>query len=478
MKSAAKVGALLVVFVILVLGSYAILGRSVLSRHRKTYFVSMTDAGGLLVGTRVLMAGVQIGTVDKIALAGPHQAQLTIHLNDGTKVPEGSEAVIQGSLIGLGDTPLEIVAPAVTGGELPEESTLPGRKAGPLDSMLPDGGRGLYSNVNQTLGAVQKLLQDQRLQTDLKKVLETTNTTLQASQATMARFNALAARTDDLLARNEGNLDAMVKATKNTIEQVRYTAGTLADFVRKGKLQNGTTAILDKAVRIEAQASDLIAALNKTASDPRLRANLDRTAQNVADTTDRGPGIADNAKKITSNMAEITERAKPLPDQLNDVAKKASQLEDRLNALLDRFSGVKPPSAQGLRALSTELDVIRQTKPGHWRTDFNGTLPTHDGFVTFGIYDAFEKDKLNLQMGRYAAPTLAYRYGVYASKPAIGVDYQFSRNLGIRTDLWDINSPEFDARFRYDFGGGLIGWAGFDRILSGSYPTFGLGIRK
>jgi phospholipid/cholesterol/gamma-HCH transport system substrate-binding protein len=478
MKSAAKVGVLLVVFVVLIIASFTILGRSLLAQKRKTFYVSLSDAGGINQGTRVLMAGVQVGSVEKIDLVNPHLARFTLALNEDSKVPIGSEAVIEGSVIGLGDTPLEIVAPDNYSGFLSAGATLPGRKAGPLDSILPNGGRDVYSHINKTLASVQQLLQDRRLQNDLKHLLETANTTLAASQATLAKFNALAGHTDDLLLRNEGNITAMVQSTRGAIEQVRYTAGTLANFVREGKLQKGTTDLLDRAVHIESQASSLLAELNKTVSSPGLKKDLADTLHNVKETSDRGPAIADNAKKITDNMAVITEKAKPLPDTLNEVAKKASVLEDKISSLVDKFNGIKPPSAGGLKGLSTELDEIRETSIGHWRTDVNASLPTHDGFVTFGVYDAFEANHLNLQIGHNALPSLDYRYGVYASKPGVGVDYALSSKLGLRTDLWDVNSPEFDAKLRYDFGGGVIGWAGVERIFSKASPAFGIGIRR
>jgi phospholipid/cholesterol/gamma-HCH transport system substrate-binding protein len=478
MKSAAKVGVLLVAFVALVIASFTILGRSLFVQRHQIYYVDIADAGGLAQGSRVLMAGVQIGTVEHIELVSVHEARFTLSLSKEARVPQGSEAVIQGSLTGLGDTPLTIEAPATYTSLMPEGSVIPGRKAGALDSILPNGGRDLYSNVNKTLTAVEQLLKDRRLQNDLKKLLETANTTLAASQTTLAKFSGLASRADNLLAQNAGDINATIHSMRGTLEQVQYTAGTLAKFVREGKLQSSTTAMLDKATHIEDQASKLLATLNQTVGDPKLHDDLAKTLDNVKATSDQGPAIAANTQKITANMAVITERAKPLPDTLNEVAKKASALEDRLNSLIDKVNGIKPPSAGGLKGLSTELDLIRETSLGHWRTDINASLPTHDGFVTFGIYDAFENNRLNLQIGRNVLPSLDLRYGVYASKPGVGVDWSLSKKLAIRTDLWDINSPEFDARLRYDFGGGVIGWAGAERIFSKTSPAIGIGIRR
>ncbi|HWD41415.1 MAG TPA: MlaD family protein [Fimbriimonas sp.] len=478
MKSAAKVGLLLVVFIALVIGSYQILGHSLIAKRNRTIFVDMPDAGGMAPGTSVLMAGVRIGSVEKVTLIDPHNAQLTLRIEEKYGVPPGSTAVVSGSLVGLGDTPLMIEAPIGATGALADGAHIRGSKSGPLDNVLPGGGKDLYNNINGTLTSVQHLLKDEQLPAELKKLLKTANVTLVASQTSLKRFNDLAGQASGLIEKNQGNLTAMVSTMRGTIQQVHDTAGAVARFVKEGKLQNGTVALLDRASKIETQASDLLTKLNSIAGDEQLKANLKATAQNISDTTAQGPALAANAKKITANIADITESAKPLPDKLNEVATKASDLETRLSHLLDKVESVKPPSAAGLRNLSTELDLFRETTPGYWRTDINGTLPTHDGFVTFGIYDAFESNKLNIQIGKSLSPKFDFRYGVYASKPAVGVDYDFTPKFGLRTDVWNINSPEFDARFRYDFGGGLYGWLGVDRIFSGTAPTLGFGIRK
>jgi phospholipid/cholesterol/gamma-HCH transport system substrate-binding protein len=481
MKSAAKVGLLVVVFLVLVLGSFSFLGRSLFPRHQKQFFVLMHDAGGVAQGSRVLMAGVEIGSVKRIGLQDPHTARLTLEIHQDINIPQGSSAELPGALIGLGESVLTIVVPAdatkSTPG-LPDGATLPGLKGSPLESVFPDSGKELYGRLNGTLEGVQKLLADQKLQKDIRQLLESSNETMKQTQLTLTRFVALSDRANAILAQNQGGIQGLVKATRGAIEQVQYTASTLAGFVKEGKLQRGTTEILNHAVAIENQASSLLGKLNQIAGDPALKQNISSTVQNIADTTKEGPGLAADAKKASAGIAEIIEKAKPLPDNLNTVATKASQLEDRLNALLDKVNGVKAPSTEGLKNLSVEMDLFRETNPGYWRTDLEGRLPFSGGFAVLGIYDAFESDRITAEIGHYFSKGLDYRYGVYASKPALGVDYSLTPRLSLRGDLWNINSPELDARLRYDFGGEIVGWLGVDRIGSGTAPTIGVGIRR
>jgi len=481
MKSAAKVGLLVIVFVGLIIGSFSVLGKNWPGRRERHLFVVMKDAGGISVGSRVLMAGVEIGSVKAIGLQDPHTAKLTLTIRDGYNVPRGSTAEVPGALIGLGESVLVIDVPETANAATPayvDEETMPGHRGGPLDNVLPGGGKELYARLNGTLSGVQKMLADQKLQNDIKKLVETADVTLKTSQTTLTKFASLADRTNMMLAQNQGGILGTVSAMRGTLEQVRYTASTLATFLKEGKLQRGTTAILDHAVAIENQASGLLDKLTQVVGDPKLKQNLNDSAANIAETTKQGPAIAAQANRAVKGVADIVEAAKPLPETLNTVATKASQLEDRLNSLLDKVNGIKPPSTEGFKDLSAELDLNRETNPGYWRTDFEGRIPFSGGYALLGVYDAFETNRITAELGHYPLKGLDYRYGVYASKPALGVDYSLTPRLSLRGDLWNINSPELDARLRYDFGGDIVGWLGVNRIGSGTAPTIGVGIRK
>jgi hypothetical protein len=121
---------------------------------------------------------------------------------------------------------------------------------------------------------------------------------------------------------------------------------------------------------------------------------------------------------------------------------------------------------------------MRETDPARWRTDITFAVPIPDGTLYAGLFDAFERNKLTVQVGRPISPALSYRYGIYASKPSFGVDYALSPKLSLRADAWDINAPRLDLRMRYDFRNGLTGWIGVDRIFRQNAPTIGIGIRR
>jgi phospholipid/cholesterol/gamma-HCH transport system substrate-binding protein len=124
------------------------------------------------------------------------------------------------------------------------------------------------------------------------------------------------------------------------------------------------------------------------------------------------------------------------------------------------------------------MDLMRETNPGYWRTDVGLTFPLGDTTLNAGLYDAFGSNKLTVQLAKQATPKLQYRYGVYAAKPGVGVDYQLAPKVTLRGDMWDINRLRVDLRARYDFGNGIVGWVGVDSLFDRNAATIGIGIRR
>lgn len=481
MKAAAQVGLFVIVALVLFAAGFAVIGRGLFKPKSDVYFVRMPDAGGLAKGARVLMAGVQVGDVTNVTLEGPTSAKLEIALAPHTRLPLSTRALISGSLVGLGDTPLTLVQDAKyagAGGDYSPGATIPGGKAGPLDSILPDGGTELYTQLNETLKSVRTLLQNDGIQKDVRSVLKTTQATMETSQNTLRAFTALAQRGDRVLAQNQDELAAIVRATDRTLVSVANTAETLERYARSGKLQKGLDATLGDVHDLAVQSKALLADLRRTVNDEGLNRDLRSTLNNVSTATEKLPALADNANKVAANMADLTEKSGDLPGKLGTVLDKAADLEERLGGLVDRFGGVLGSKPKGFPPITAQIDLLRESNPGYWRTDLNLSVPLSDGFLTAGLWDAFGRNRVNLQVGKNVSSSLDYRYGIYGGQPGIGVDYRLAPKLSFRGDLWDINDPRFDARLRYELGSGLIGWLGVDRLFQNPAATIGIGIRR
>jgi len=484
MQSAAKVGFLLVVFVVLLFGGYAVLGHSVFAQPKLQYLADMEDAAGTTEGTPVLMAGVTVGTVSKVALLGPKVARMTLELKHDTKVPAGTEVVISPSLTGLGQSPVNLVPPEIPTGALASTAVpLKGHKANPLDSFLPNS-KETVGELTRTITAVRKLLEDQKLRGRIDSLMASTNVTID-------KFGKLAGTFDSTLAANQAHINEAISAATKAVVNVQQMTSTFSKYLAEGKLQKNAETILTRMQTIEKHTDDLVLNLSKLVNDPKLREPAGKIAQNVADITNTGKKIAANADEMTKNGAEISkngieisknvavisQKAIGLTDKANEIASNAVDIEHQLKGVLDKVGGFfgHAPSAPNFK-LGSEIDLMRQNDPGHWRTDITFNTPLPDGVLYAGIYDAFETNKLTIQVGKPVGLSAMFRYGIYASKPGFGVDYSLAKRISLRADAWDINNPQLAVRARYDFGGGFAGWLGVDSVFHNNTPTIGFGL--
>ncbi len=480
MQSAAKVGLLLVVFVGLLIGGYAVLGKNMFAAKSDHYFVDLADAGGVSEGTQVLMAGVTIGKVATVKLVSPVLAELKLDITQGTKIPEGSVVQLPTSLIGFGENPVTIVPPdASVVTLLKSGDRMKGKKGSPLDGFLPEG-RQTVVELNKTMVAFRKLLEDEKLQSRVKDLLVTSNKTLE-------RFGTLAQNASNLMVANQASVGKAVTAASLAIQDVRKVTLRVAELIQQGKFEKQAFAIMDQVKTITKHADEMIVSLNKMVNDPNLRGPINESVANVATITSSGKEIAANVANITKsgtsiaeNVSVVSKKAIGLTDQAAEIATKASQIEDQLKGVLDKVGGFfnKTPSTGNLPKFTTEMDLFRESHPGYWRTDVNVSVPLNDSTLHLGLYDALESNKLTVQLGKSLSEKLGFRYGVYGSSAAVGVDYRLAPRLSLRGDAWKINDPRFDLRTSYEFGNGFIGWFGVDRVLKDNAITFGVGIRR
>jgi phospholipid/cholesterol/gamma-HCH transport system substrate-binding protein len=482
MQNAVRVGGLVVVFGALIVGAYAVLGKSLFAPPTVRYYAEFDDVAGMQAGTRILLAGVKVGQVEEIRLVSATRAKATLALDPEIKIPRGTVAVVPTPLIGLGDSALELQPPAVeTTAFFAANDTLPGRKAGALDDLLPDA-KTTFAELNATLVATRKLLEDQSLQRDARKLIATSTTTI-------ASFGKLAGDMDRLLTRNERSISVALTRGTAAISDVQKITGKVVAMLDEGSLQRDTKAILRELLATSKKADALVGNMNALVADANIKTSMrnvaditdegKKAAKNVTEMTETGKGIATNTEAITKNGVKITENVIDLTERTKLVLDGAVEIENRLKGLLDKVDRVIP-SGKGstLPTVVSSMDLIRETEPGRYRTDVNARFQLKNGTLDVGVWDAFESNRLTIQYGVPVNQSLSYRYGIFASKVSAGVDYQLTPRLFLRNDFWDLNDPRYDARLRYELGNGLYGWLGMERVFRSNSPVFGIGIRR
>lgn len=466
MQSAWKVGLFVLVFGVLFYFGYSLVGNSLTSKPTDTYYAVFDDAGGLTAGTVVSMAGVRIGKVTKVSLENAKQAKMVLAIDKGTFVPMDSQLRVPSSLFSLGDAKLEVVsAKGNAAGKLPPGSTIPGLKGSVLSSMLPEG-EATIKELNQTLKATRDLLGDPALRDGLKKVLASTDRTIQ---------------TLDRVANNVGTL---VAQNQGTIHQALNNAAGAVNDLRAG-IKRVTAEIGSKEVT--AQVKEMLASLNATAkhaeelvkqvsafaSDPNMKTSLTNTMANMETMSRNGVEISENTKAMTSDGKVITSKAIDLADDAKEIAAQAKELLAKLNEFVGRLPGSTKLARPGL-----EIETGRNFDTNLLQTNAFLTYPlTATESVYIGVNDLTERNFLTAQyMQRHRNSNL--RYGVYSSKAGVGVDWLPAPKLSFSADLFDPNDLTLNLRARYFIGNDLYGWFGLDKAFDRNQAILGIGIKR
>ncbi len=466
MQGAWKVGLLVVVFVGLVLGAYQVLGKALFAPKTDRYFAVFEDATGVNVGGPVLLAGVRIGSVERIELIEGRLAKLTLAIDSRQRIPAGTGASVPTPLIGFGDNPVVLTAPVeAAAGTIEPSSTIVGSRLSPLAGMFPE----LQTSVeelNKTLAAARELVSDRELRDSLQSLLKT-------ADQTVRNFGALASNAQGMVSENRVAIRSAMHSLSATLSDVREGARIATQLLRDDKWKKQAEELLGNLNQTAQKAQELLASVHELATDPRLRDPVHGALANVQSMTETGTRIAANTEEISKNgitisknVEELTKKANELADQAKDVLQKVQQFFERV------------PKAPGVSGVEAEMSLIRQTDLDRWRTDVEGTTSYGDGKLVFGLYDAFETNKLSLQYARNQGKAVRYRYGIYASKPSAGVDLLIAPRLSLRGDLYDINDPTLDVRARIDFGKGILGWLGIEKAFGKNSFVAGFGVRK
>jgi phospholipid/cholesterol/gamma-HCH transport system substrate-binding protein len=466
MQNAWKVGVLVVVFGTLFLGAYAILNRSIFAKKTVTYYAEFADAGGVNSGARVLLAGVNVGTVRSVRLAGPRQARLTLAIAEGVEIPAGSTVVLPSSLIGIGDRALNIVAPATGGAPLPAGATLPGRIQSALAGFAPEGEQTI-AELNATLRATRALLEDSTLKGRLASLLE-------SGQVTVAEFGKLAKRIDALVVANRASLSQAVAQASKVMDNLEAASREAVALVKDSSFKQRIEALLADMQSAVGEGSRLIKDMNALVNDPNLRQPLETILSNTEAMSASGARIAEQAETLVQNGITFSERAIELTEKVNNLVEDARDLVDKFKGTLGKI----PSAAAGIGPIDAEFTVFRDIDPANNRAEVSVKVPFKGTNYYLGLFDAFDRNQLSLQVGKTVSPSLEARYGVYASQPGVGVDFGIGPRLRLRGDLFGLNKPRFDARAGFDLGGGLTGYVGLTRVFDRNTPTVGLGIKR
>ena len=469
MSAAARVGLLVILATVLIVFATQFL-RQDAGDGPTTYRVEFADAGGLTRGSKVMLAGVEVGRVRSVGLTEAGSAEAVLDIQRGVELRQGVTAEVPTSLVSIGVSEVRLAQPVGATAAHDPSVAIRGTVSSPLKDIVPDLEPTL-KEVNKTLVAVQGLVQDQELKMGLVQ-------TMQEGQKTARAFGQLATRLDGVIAENQATVRASLMTARDALKDLQVMSREMSQLIASGELQGKTTALLDNMNESVKSANKLVTDLNKLANDPELTGSLKATLDNIKIASESAPKISENTAKITENGVTISEETVALMKKANEMATKVDALIEKFNSAVDRIGGSVGGGRSLLPNVDLEIDTTRSVGPARIRTDVTAVIPSGNERIRLGLYDAFELNKLIAQLQRPFGPKADLRYGIYASKPGAGVDFRVAPRTLLQADFFGLNDTRLDAKLRHDFGRGINGYVGFDRIFDRNSFSAGVGIRR
>jgi phospholipid/cholesterol/gamma-HCH transport system substrate-binding protein len=390
-------------------------------------YASFNDIKGLDEKSRIKIAGVDSGTVEKVKLKDG-KAELTLLIEPDVKIYSDAEATLRMSGL-LGDKYLALS---------PGTSQNPLLKDGDkINNVMPSADLDELTNELKSaasdIGDMADIFKDIFGDTERKSLAETIN-----------------------------NLEAATRGLEHIIQEERVPLhNTLRDLEKFSKAlgEKGPGLVYD------------LSRLSKTLGDkgPALVDDLDKTANELSAL------IEENRNTIKEGMENIRSAAK----SADSIAGKIDRGEGTLGKLLadgklyDSISKVAEGAGKTLDAverLRTFMDFRTEynLEDKEWKGNFNLTLqPNKDKYYILGLVEDIrgsvettkttlngvpsteEKVESKLEFNAQFArrfDDLVLRIGMIESTFGMGADYLFPNNKGmVSVNLWDFNAEEVDA---------------------------------
>ncbi len=469
----ARVGAILVLGIAMLITGLRFLQARFSERGHYRLYVQFSDARNVSVGASVLMAGVPVGFVRDIALVGaPPVAELTLAIREEVRIPRGSTFRLVGGTLLPTETRVEIIPPTAVSDYLRPNERLVGEN--PLDfnaalnRLTPQAERTLVE-LRRTLAAARHLLEDQQLRQSLLQ-------TLDAVERATEQTTRLLTQADRLIAENRATIRHLLGQAASATRELRLALQTANRLLSDPQLRDDLQATLASARAAAERAESALQQVNALVSDPQLQNDVRQTAHNLRTLSERASTLADKTETVLENATELTRNLNETVTESKAVIQQAKSTFERVNNALENAVSLR---TLGFEDATYRLDLGFNAQTERYRTDVLVTFFTRDRrTVSLGLYDLTEGNKLIAQYGTPLSPQLHLRYGLYAAKPGVGVDYRFSGRGLLTLELFDPNDWQGNLRLNWRVSEHVLLWGGIESPFRRNQPAFGVRIER
>lgn len=476
-KSAAKVG-IVVVLAFVVFGAlYSYLTHR--SPNAYTVTLILQDSRGLSPRSVVRMLGVSVGEVKDVRLdlrSRPPQPVARLIIEKQFLIPQKSRFIVASGI--LINTPQVQIIPSAESAYLPQDGTarVEGEKPqSALAALSPDAQHAIeqfsstFETLNTRFGQAYK---------KIDRLLDQTNTVMENVNKTVVSTNAIVSQPEVRESLTE-TMDNFRKVARNANQASEQLTADLHEILNgsKQKIDRLTDRLFDTVNSINStivEANTVVKRLTEQVADPRFQQSLQETAELARTTLARfnqlasdlhqfigDPALQSDLKQAIANLRETTEQTQQVAEKVNDA----------LGKLVGSTGKVRPR----LPRVEMVTTVSQQINPGRLRIDLDARAAVGSrSLFDLGIYDVGQTARLNLQAGSRLSDSLTARYGLYASRLGVGLDWTPLPGFGVRADLWDTNRTRLDLHGLFRVNKSASVWIGADSVFRRPVPIIGL----
>jgi ABC-type transporter Mla subunit MlaD len=291
MTRQAQVGAFAIVALLLLFGVFYVITDFGTRHTGYRVGVHFQSAAGVTPGALVYFSGVDIGSVDSIELLPDNTVDVILAINRDIDIPAQSRFLISAPLTG---TPSVVIVPPR---QKPPVALLPrqvlpiaqqprGTNTATIADLLQQG-QGEIKRFDHVMALLEA--RTPRLLNTLQSTLNNANDLTAGTKADMQRlsgeFLALGANLNSSLSVAGANVDQLSATLNGAATTDSKKLGVLLDQF------NSTALALNRSM----------GALQSLATDPRLKANILATTQNIADTTATIAAMTRDLRTVTGD---------------------------------------------------------------------------------------------------------------------------------------------------------------------------------
>lgn len=428
---AVRVGIIVFLFVALFSAVYWFLTGYGLRRATYPLTVVFDNAGGLIDGSEVRMAGVRIGLVEKPTLSRDQRALVPLLINQKYKIPKGSRFVLRVGVL-ISDKYVDIVPNRDVRTYLRPGAQVRGEVPPSVEDLIPKAKR-LVESLTETSESFNELIGNPEYQARLNRALANIESATFSLDRTMGVIERVVASEQDAIRETVDNVELASRKILGVSREIEA-------FARQGGLQENLGGTL--------------------ASARRATESLERTTASL-ETLVTAPEFQRDVRETVSEAREAV--------------KEAREVLDRVGQIFGRGPGI---SAR-IPTHETSLDALFEPEDGSFRATLTANIPTgRDTYLNLGIFDAGGSNKFILQPAQSVDSRFDFRYGIYASRLGLGLDYAFSSRTYGSLNLFDPEDPTLNFQAGYNVADDWGVLLGVDDLLGDNKLTLGARLTK